>query len=171
MSNNSDKALSIKNGVELLDKIINDPKVIDWITIDMLKDQKSFSSLNLPELNIHPMSLNRWKFYADEHFVDGWKGIDKQRKKALAALRKALEPRSKPSRGSKTDLQERLEASSTESQHLINEIARFSDQYMHLIEICKIEAKHNPQFDNRLKEHQRRYSNGTMGVVSSIEEK
>ena len=167
MDTETSKSASIINTYNLLQSIIKNPQSYKHIDITMLKDQGRFTQLDLSEFKIVPMSLNRWKHYADETLPIGWKGLDDLRKKALKALRKSDGGKSGASRGSRHNLQDRLNKATKEAQTYINEIARFSEQYTHLLEICHIHANEDESFKELFYSHLSRYTNhrGALSVI------
>lgn len=154
----SNKLKSITNSHDLLLEIIAAPKTCGGVDISNLKSQKRFAQLDIPEKNIVPMSLNRWKAYADEVLPIGWKGLDKLRKKALNAIELEDKKGNKPSRGSKKDLEIKLDEKKNISQSYLNEIIRLSEQYKHLLEICHMQARQDADFKDLFHIHLKRYA-------------
>jgi len=154
----TNKSESITNTYNLLKLIISDPKQSENIDESILSDQKRLAQLDLPKVKIVPMSLNRWKHYADEVLPIGWKGLDGLRKDALKSVKKAKDTENKPSRGSKKDIEDRLEKEKNTSQSYLNEIERFSEQYKHLLEICHIQGRNDPDFKIIFNRHLERYA-------------
>jgi len=152
------KSESIANTYNYLNLIISDPKQLENIDVSILKDQKRFARLEIPDKAILPMSLNRWKDYADEVLPIGWKGLNGLRKKAVEAIEKANAVEKKTSRGSKKDLENRLDNNTMAVQSYLNEIVRFSEQYKHLLEICHIQARHDKYFKELFQKHLKRYA-------------
>lgn len=169
MSYDFSKSDSISNSFKLLERIISDPSVAKEFDISLFEDQKRFAHLDLPQEKIMPMSLNRLKFYADEVLPFGWKGLDALRKKAVQAIT-IQNQRKKQSRGSKKDLEQRLAESKSQAQSYLNEIARFSEQYKHLIEICHIQARNDADFACLFYKHLKRYTH-TDNPLSIVNDK
>lgn len=167
MSFEYSKSESIRNTYKLLIRIIEDPNSVKDLDISCFTDQKRFAQLNLPKEKIIPMSLNSWKAYADEIMPIGWKELDKLRKKALQSIIKKNEQK-ELSRGSKKDLQRRLDESDYLAQSYLNEIVRFSEQYKHLLEICHIQARNDADFAGLFSGHLKRYANidVTLSVIN-----
>jgi len=170
MSDTSSKISSVANTMAMLERLIAVPKVHTVVTIDNLKTQAALASLDLPELGIHPMSLNTLKHYVKESVPGGWEVFDELRKKAIRVLSKLSEPTSKPSRGSKQDILNRLQRSESEVQHYINEIARFAEQHTKLVEICWMEAKDNGDFALSFKAYLKKYASrkGNLAIVVGV---
>ena len=150
------KSDSITNTFNLLTRIISDPNAAKGIDVSCFKDQKRFAQLDLPDEKIIPMSLNRWKDYADDVLPIGWKGLDELRKRVLQVINKKSKQK-ELSRGSKKDLERRLAESKSQAQSYLNEIVRFSEQYKHLLEICHIQARNDADFASLFSRHLKRY--------------
>lgn len=157
------KTKSIRSCKKLLESIIHNPKSYTDFDCNILKDQKRFAALDMPDIGIVPMSLNRWKDYAEIVLSIGWRGLDQLRKEALKSLQN-FKQNAKSSRGSKADLEERLKVSKAKELNTYNEIVRFSEQYHNLLEICAIHARHDESFAKQLKEHKRRYITHTQDL-------
>lgn len=167
MSNDNSKFTSITNTFNLLERIISDVKTAKNIDISFFEDQKRFAHLDLPHESIVPMSLNCWKHYADEVLPNGWKSLDTLRKRALQAIIKKNKQK-ETSRGSKKDLQRKLDEADYLAQSYLNDILRFSEQYKHLLEICHIQARNDADFAGLFSRHLKRYANidVTLSVIN-----
>ncbi|MEZ9368922.1 hypothetical protein AB4140_08875 [Shewanella sp. 10N.286.51.B2] len=158
MSKNISKLGSVNACEALLQNMIENPSAYDSFNVSLLNSQKALSSMEMPERGITSMSLNRWKHYADKALPGGWRCLDRLRKQAYKALSKSKESHNYPSRGTISDYKQRLKNSQSDNAQLINEIARFGEQYTHLLEFCHIRSRQDKSFKALFESHLDRYS-------------
>jgi hypothetical protein len=171
MSVEISKSESIRSCYLLLQDMVLNPKKYSSFDISLLKSQGDFASTDIPAYGIKAMSLNRWKDYADEIVPSGWRELDRLRKKALKVLAKNSQGDTPPSRGTVSDLNNRLKAKKIDYQRCINEIARFGEQYKHLLEICHIHARQSKSFEPLFSNHLKRYSTNNISIHTVDSEK
>jgi hypothetical protein len=167
MSDEISKHDSINACYSLLNDIINNPTKHRSFNTSLLISQNALASCEMPTHGIMPMSLNRWKHYANEILHEGWRELDKLRKQALNTLIDNEKGGSSPSRGTLADLQVRLSTSEGDNQKYINEIVRFSEQYKNLLEFCHIQARQSGSFKSGFDKHLKRYSTNPISIVKS----
>lgn len=171
MNEEISKSESIRSSHLLLQDMIENPKKHNSFDTSLLKSQGAFASTDMPAYGIKAMSLNRWKNYADEIVPSGWRELNRLRIKALKVLAKSSQGDTQPSRGTVSDLDSRLKAKKSDYQRCINEIARFGEQYKHLLEICHIHARQSKSFEPLFSNHLKRYSTNNISIHTVDSEK
>jgi Skp family chaperone for outer membrane proteins len=157
MKSTIDKASSVCGLKNLLEQIKKDPASKHSLSEEDLATQGALAKISLPELGIFPSSLNSLKSYAETYLDGGWEELDLARKEALIGIKdKSKKP--SLSKSSKKYIAEALKREKEQTQHLLNEIARFAEQYAHLNEICQIHSRDDDRFSRQYKEHLRRYA-------------
>jgi len=151
-------AESVVNTYTLLKKAIDDPENVSAAFIEACKSQGTLASLDLPEVGICAMSLNTMKTHADSNGKILWSQLDAYRKAALKKHQQYARTKTKPSRGSKNYLEDRLACIEKGLQQKINEIIQFADRYDDLLTLSRDHSRLNPTFEAKLKRHLDRYS-------------
>ena len=148
---------SAKHLYRLLESAAQNPRDAPQELVAAWDRQGTLAKLNLPDQGIAPMSLNTLKGHAEEIIAGGWKALDAMRKRAKDAHDKHLKQKAKPSRGSRQDLQRRLDAANEGIQRYINEVAEFAEMYFDLLKICRSAAQGDPILQSALERHRLRH--------------
>ena len=94
----------------LLKDVIRNPG--EWIVntdlIASLKAQGKLSKWSDADLGIIPSALNTLKTTAEDLLDDGFAGLDRKRVKALLAIEREINKKSRPKSGSKLQLEEKI---------------------------------------------------------------
>lgn len=150
-------AESVAHTFALLKKAIDDPESVSAVFIRACKSQGHLASLELPDFGIHAMSLNTMKTHADNNGKILWTQLDAYRKTALKKHQQQVQSKTKPSRGSKINLEARLAGVERDLQQKTNEIIQFVDRYDDLLVLSRDHARLNSTFESKLKRHLDRY--------------
>ena len=155
----------LKNVLERIIKSETDSNHMGIIASD-LASQGSMCKLDIPAIGVKPISLNTLKAHSEKYLSGGWVHLNELRVTAFKKLSPS-KAKKKIKRGSKEFIEYKLGTTQNSNQQLINEIARFAEQYRHLNEICRIQASVDENFDRLYKQHLRRYAEdrGRLQVV------
>ncbi len=148
---------SVRQLYRLLERAVQNPKDAPQELVAAWDRQGTLAKLNMPDQGIAPMSLNTIKGHAEEVIAGGWKALDAVRKQAKDVHEKHLKKEVKPSRGSRQDLQGRLNAANEDVQRHINAVAEFAEMYFDILKICQSAAKGDPILQSALERHRLRH--------------
>ena len=150
-------AKSVKELHRLLEDVAKDPRTAPQELVAAWNHQGTLAKLNLLSEGIVPMSLNTLKSHAEVVVAGGWKALNGSRERAKAVYEKHLERETLPSRGSRKDLQRRLDAANDDAQRHVNIVAEFAEMYSDLFSIARNAAEGDRNLQSALERHRRRY--------------
>lgn len=146
---------------ELLIKATQHPESAPAALVAAWSSQDALASLTLPDLGIVPMVLNTLKTHANSGIDGGWTALNALRRNAKERYESNLRRHRTTSRGSKADLQQRLETSTASEQQQIDSLAEVAAMYIDLVSIVRPAAIKDERLREAFDKHRRRFGRVT----------
>lgn len=142
----------------LLVDVVAKPEMAPPALIASWASQGELAGLSIPELKISPMSLNTLKGHVNQSIAGGWEAFEVLRAAARQRHKMFEQKEHAPSRGSRADLQTRLDIANSEVQRHIDSLAEMSEMYFDVLAIARRFADKHEGLRVALDRHRRRFA-------------
>lgn len=135
------KSASVRNQLELLKHIIDDPTSVPKEITDLLRtallSQGALAALELPERGIVGMSLNTQKAVANNELIGRYEAINEYRKAALEKLKFAERRASVPNRGTLIWYKSEIDSKTVSLKRVTDDVALMSQQLGEVLQLAQ----------------------------------